>query len=183
MVRSSAYWRDVPMTPAVSANDSGAEVARTAIWLGCCPLMCGPPAAVQALAIRDEQRLTGGVVRANGNRSRDVGGAVARDHDGRKARGGRRAQPGCGTRNGQRVLGGYPELPQGILVGLTIRHRLLDVVSVHDRFDQAIADELSYQRLGPAPGAICHHAHPTPAANASITKATKPAPGERLAAR
>ena len=46
------------------------------------PLVGGPPAAVQALAIRDEQRLGAAEIGAYRHRGREVGGAAAGDDDG-----------------------------------------------------------------------------------------------------
>ena len=56
------------------------------------PLVRGPPAAVQALAIRDEQRVAAAEVRAYRDRGRDIGCAVARDDDGGQTGGGRGPQ-------------------------------------------------------------------------------------------
>src|ERR1700750_2492980 len=80
------------------------------------PLLRSPPPAVQALAIRDEQRFTGAVVGAHRERSREIGSAVTRDDDRGQPRRGGRAQPRCGTGDGKRVLRGYPELPQRVLM-------------------------------------------------------------------
>ena len=56
------------------------------------PLVGGPPAAVQPLAIRDEQRLGATVFGAYRHRGRELGGTAARDDDGGQSGGGRRAQ-------------------------------------------------------------------------------------------
>ena len=122
--------------------------------------MRGPPAAVQALAIRDEQRLTGGVVRANRHRSRDIGGAVARDHDGRQTRGGRRAQPGCGTRDASAFSAGIPSSHRAFWwasrsgIGFFTSSAFTTVSTRPSPTSCRISGSAQL------PGAVCHHAHP-----------------------
>ncbi len=116
------------------------------------------PTAMQPLAVRDPHRLSARVIRAHRNRGGDVRRTVAGDDHGGQTRGGRRPQPRGRTRDGERVLRGYPELPQCGSESLGIRHGLLDIVGGHHRFDDTVADQLSHQRLRPASLATCDDA-------------------------
>ena len=132
---------------------------RSSAYCGVGRLVRGRPAAVQPLAIRDPHRLAARVVRPHRHGGGDFRRTVAGDDHGGQTRGGRRPQPRGRTRDGERVLRGYPELPQCGSESLGIRHGLLDIVGGHHRFDDTVADQLSHQRLHPASLATCNHAH------------------------